>query len=238
MNFSDMRDNIQKQILINYRINPDALNSFLPESLQPYILKKWAHVGICLLSSKSINIEWLPHWIHNNSWNVAHYFIVSKDGNPACYIPRNDTSSYLNLLTGTRIFAGSTKMAEIEVSDDQHQLNIQVKSKDKKISIDYHGIRCQNLPSSSVFTNLREATEFFNHEKCQYSHKLKSYSSKGPSTTDQDWSVSALSTSTCFSTLFENIFPAGSYEFDHAICMENTRTDWLQETNMQNADCY
>ena len=238
MNFSDMRDNIQKQILINYRVSPDALQNFLPESLQPFIYKNWAHAGICLLNTKKLNSDWLPNWIRNNSWYVAHYFIVSKDEQPACYIPRNDTSSFLNLLTGSRILAGSTKMAKIEVCDDQHQLNIQVKSKDKTFSIDYRGIRSQNLPDSSVFANLREATEFFNHEKCQYSHKLKSYSSKGPSTMDEDWNVTPLATSSSTSTLFEAIFPAESYEFDHAICMENTQTDWLNETNLQEADCY
>jgi uncharacterized protein YqjF (DUF2071 family) len=101
---------IDRRVLVNYTVDPDIIQKIIPKPFRPKIYKGKAIVGICLIRLKRIRPKGLPNFIGISSENGAHRIAVEWTENgetkEGVYIPRRDTSSYLNSLAGGRIFPG------------------------------------------------------------------------------------------------------------------------------------
>jgi len=105
---------IDRRILINYQVNKEILENYLPRPFKPKLVNGKGIAGICLIRLKEIRPKGLPKQIGISSENGAHRIALEWNENgklkEGVYIPRRDTSSKVNSLAGGTIFPkGSVK---------------------------------------------------------------------------------------------------------------------------------
>src|SRR5437763_12680055 len=161
-----MRGVIERRILVNYRVRPDALAKVLPPPFQPKLVRGVGLAGICLIRLGHVRPALLPAWLGIASENAAHRAAVewTDDTGRLCegvYIPRRDTSSRLNALAGGRLFPGLHHHARFRVHEGGGCYQVEIDSDDGRTHLAVAGRVAGGLPAGSVFTSLEEAAEFF-----------------------------------------------------------------------------
>jgi len=150
------------------------------------------------------------------------------------FIPRRDTGSRLNHLTGGRIFPGEHHLATFHVVDDGSRVDFAMESCDKAVSVRVNGFDADTLPLSSCFASLSESSRFFECGSLGYSVTCNPYRLDGLRLKTLDWRVRALTVEQVHSSFFDDsaCFPDGSVEFDHALIMRDIRHEWHQAADM------
>ena len=220
---------IDRRVLVNYTVDPDIIEKIIPPPFRPKIYDGKAIVGICLIRLKHIRPKGLPKFIGISSENGAHRIAVEWTENgeikEGVYIPRRDTSSYLNSLAGGRIFPGRHYHAKFDVKEDNGHYHIAFKSSDgTTISVD--GEKTDTLNSNSIFQNLDTASKFFEGGAVGYSPNGDNY--EGLKLKTFNWKVAPLNVTDTHSSFFEDesIFPKGSVQFDNALLMTQIQHEW------------
>ncbi len=220
---------IKRRFLINFRIVPDKLKETLPVPFEPKIHNGYAIGGICLIRLEKIRPLALPIDCGIGSENAAHRFAVKWNGNKeGVYIPRRDTDSLLNHITGGRIFPGVHEMAIFKVKENEGKFEFNMKSHDQKVHIDFKGSISDSMPQSSCFKSVEESSEFFKNGSLGYSATKNKNIYDGLLLKTDKWKVKPFAISKVSSSYFENeaMFPKGSVVFDHALFMENIPHEW------------
>jgi len=220
---------IDRRVLVNFTVDPDTIKKIIPQPFRPKIYKNKSIVGICLIRLKHIRPKGLPNFIGISSENGAHRIAVEWTENgeikEGVFIPRRDTSSYLNSLAGGRIFPGRHLHAKFDVKEENGYYHIAFKSSDgTTIAVD--GNKTDTLNTNSIFQDLDAASKFFEGGSVGYSPhgdkfhelKLKTY----------NWKIEPLNVIAVQSSFFENenIFPKGSVQFDNALLMTQIKHEW------------
>lgn len=223
---------IERRILVNFTADPTVVAAILPPPFRPKLYKGKAIVGICLIRLKNIKPKGLPDFIGVNSENGAHRIALEWDENgqtqTGVYIPRRDTSLWLNTLVGGRLFPGKHYHADFNVREENGDYHIDFKSSDgTETLIDARETDAFN--DHSIFETLDEASAFFKKGDLGYSPnhatleglRLKTYT----------WKVLPLEVFKVKSSFFEDKtkFPKGSVEFDNALLMTNIEHEWRSE---------
>jgi uncharacterized protein YqjF (DUF2071 family) len=122
MKFPVIQGIIRRRILVNFRVDPEIIQPQLPKGFQPKLYAGQAIAGICLIRLEEIRPRFLPAPLGVTSENAAHRIAIrwrdgSGDPREGVFIPRRDTSSYLNHLAGGRLFPGEHHRADFTVSD-------------------------------------------------------------------------------------------------------------------------
>jgi hypothetical protein len=220
---------IDRRILVNFIADPAVIQPILPQPFRPKLFKDKAIVGICLIRLKHIRPKGLPNFMGISSENGAHRVAVewteqgqTKEG---VFIPRRDTSSYINTLAGGRIFPGRHFHAKFTVKEESGRYHVAFESSDgTSISID--GIKADSLPVNSIFQNLDNASRFFERGAIGYSPNRDKY--EGMELKTFNWKVEPLHVTSVHSSFFENeqLFPKGTVQFDHALLMTQLQHEW------------
>src|SRR5207244_4466584 len=137
------------------------------------------------------------------------------------YVPRRDTSSRLNSFFGGRLFPGEQHHARFHVREGNDGFNVIVDSDDGDAHISVAGRLTETLPKTSVFTSLREASEFFESDTVGYSATSDPLRYDGLELRCKNWSVLPLDVTQVKSSYFDNreLFPPGTAIFDCALLM-------------------
>jgi hypothetical protein len=220
---------IERRILVNFTVDPDVIRKILPDTFRPKIYKGKAIVGICLIRLKYIRPKGFPNFVGISSENAAHRIAIEWTENgeikEGVFIPRRDTSSYLNSLAGGRIFPGRHYHAKFDVKEENGHYHIAFKSSDgTSISVD--GAKTEHLNSNSIFQTLDEASGFFEGGALGYSPNGDKFD--GLELKTFNWKVEPLNVTDLHSSFFENenIFPKGSVQFDNALLMTEIKHEW------------
>jgi len=221
---------IDRRILINYQVDKEVLENYLPKPFKPKLVNGKGIAGICLIRLKEIRPKGLPKQFGISSENGAHRIAVewTKNGDlkEGVYIPRRDTSSRLNSLAGGTIFPGIHHLAKFTInetdgnykvafiSDDQTSLSIEAKETDK-------------WNEESVFENLNCVSDFLKKGSVGYSPDENDF--EGLELKVHNWKVSLLDVNKVKSSFFEDeaIFPKGSVKFDNALLMKDIDHEWI-----------
>ena len=155
---------IDRRILVNFVADPEAVKQIIPHPFRPKLYKGKAIVGICLIRLKHIKPKGLPDFVGISSENGAHRIAVEwedkgtiKEG---VYIPRRDTSLFLNTLAGGRVFPGKHHLAKFTVREAEGNYFIQFTSSDNT-SIRIDAKETSAFPASSIFETLENVSAFF-----------------------------------------------------------------------------
>jgi len=231
MRIPTVTGNIDRRILINYKVDKGALENYLPTPFRPKLIDGKGMVGICLIRLKKIRPKGLPSSIGISSENGAHRIAVEWDENgkskEGVYIPRRDTSSRLNSLAGGRIFPGKHHLATFDINEEHGKYSVGFESEDGT-SLSIQAEITTEWSTDSIFKTVDSASDFFERGSKGYSPAIKANCFDGLELKTLEWRVSPLKVSMVQSSFFEDesIFPKGSIQFDNALLMKNIEHDW------------
>ena len=96
------------------------------------------------------------------------------------------------------------------------------------MSVDLEVIIDSQLPSTSIFSSLAEASSFFEEGAVGYSVTHDEDRLDGLRLKTKDWRVEPLAVQRVYSSYFsdQTKFPKQSVEFDHALIMRNVAHEW------------
>jgi hypothetical protein len=221
---------IDRRILINYQIDKEVLENYLPKPFKPKLVNGKGIAGICLIRLKEIRPKGLPKKLGISSENGAHRIAVEWTENgvlkEGVYIPRRDTSSRLNSLAGGTIFPGIHHLAKFTVNEKDQSYEIGFISEDNT-SLSIKAKETNTWNEESVFENLDCVSKFFEEGSVGYSPDKDNFD--GLELNAYNWKVSLLEVENVNSSFFENvlIFPKGSVVFDNALLMKDIEHEWI-----------
>jgi hypothetical protein len=149
------------------------------------------------------------------------------------YIPRRDTSSRLNTIVGGKVFPGVHQHAYFQVDEHDDHFRVELNSDDRQTHVLVEGRLSAQLPPTSVFQSLAEASQFFEAGSLGYSANRRAGEYDGLELRSVQWNVEPLVVERIESSFFENeeVFPKGSLQFDCALIMRGIQHEWhSQET--------
>lgn len=223
---------IRRRILANFRVDPSVMQKQLPSRFRPKLHNGFAVAGICMIRLEHIRPKMTPEVVGLDSENAAHRVAVlwDEDGQTkeGVFISRRDTDSKLNALLGGRVFPGEHHQSTFEVREDGDAINISIQSLDNVVSVALEGIIDSQLPSTSIFSSLAEASSFFEGGAVGYSVTHDEDRLDGLRLKTKDWRVEPLAVQRVYSSYFsdQTKFPKQSVEFDHALIMRNVAHEW------------
>jgi uncharacterized protein YqjF (DUF2071 family) len=233
-----IRGLIDRRILVNYRCDPEVLAPLLPAPFRPQIFRGYGMVGICLIRLKQVRPALLPSWLGISSENAAHRTAVEwEEGGEVrqgVYVRRRDTDSRLNSLAGGRLFPGIHHHARFDVEETADRYSIALTSDDGDTSMIVRARRCEELPATSIFPSLEEASAFFAAGSLGYSATPDAARFQGLELRCNSWQVEPLEVEEARSSFFDDatLFPAGSIEFDCALLMRGIEHEWHGRSNL------
>jgi hypothetical protein len=221
---------IDRRVLVNFTVEPEIIRKIIPAPFNPKIYKGKAIAGICLIRLKNIRPKGFPDIIGISSENAAHRIAVEWEENneikEGVFIPRRDTSSFINNLAGGRIFPGQHHHSTFDVKEENGHYHVAFENSDgTSLSIDAE--KTNSFNQDSVFENLENASSFFEAGSVGYSPNKNHFD--GLKLKTFEWKVGALKVSSAKSSFFENenIFPKGSVQFDNALLMTEINHEWI-----------
>ena len=223
---------IDRRVLLNYRINPDILARALPEPYRPKTYRGWGVGGICMIRFKGLRPLGVPAWMGFGSENAAHRIAVlwNQDGKEmeGVYIPRRDTNSWFNKTLGGTVFPGIFNRSRFEVRETADSVFIEIVREDGGVEAAFEGQTTAALPSTSIFPNLTEATNFFSLGATGYSATNEPEHYHGMELKTLNWTIEPLHIREAVSCFFSDKtkFPEGTIELDCALLMRNVAHEW------------
>jgi hypothetical protein len=223
---------IRRRILANFRVDPEIMQCEIPSRFRPKLQNGFAVAGICLIRLEHVRPRSMPEIIGLKSENAAHRVAVIWDeggvAREGVFISRRDTSSQINHLLGGRIFPGEHHQASFSVTESDSQVSLTMKSKDTKVKVEITGRIAPELPRTSIFSSLPDASSFFEGGSVGYSVTGDPGRLDGLKLETSRWRVEPLDVERIYSSYFsdETKFPKGTIEFDHALIMRNVEHEW------------
>lgn len=224
---------IRRRLLVNFRGDPEVVQRLLPAPFRPALHDGAAIAGVCLIRLEQLRPRPLPAAMGLNSENAAHRVAVrwtTPDGEErqGVYIPRRDSSSWINYLSGGRLLPGEHHRATFAVVDRDGAIDLAMRSLDGEVSVHVRGRRSSDLPRTSTFSSLQAASDFFERGAHGYSDKARGDRLDGVRLVTRRWQVDPFAVEHVQSSFFSDpaLFPAGSVEFDCALLMRDIDHEW------------
>jgi hypothetical protein len=233
-----VRGVIDRRILVNYHVDPAVLAPLLPAPFRPRVVHGVGMAGICLIRLKKVRPRFLPSWLGLSSENAAYRIAVEWDDNGAVrqgvFVPRRETSSWLNALGGGWLFPGLHHHARFTVRETADDFQVAVHSDDGVTSLSVRGRRADRLPASSVFRSWEEASDFFQGGSLGLSPTRDPSRFQGLELRCRAWRVEPMVVEEVRSSYFEDesLFPKGSLEFDCALLMRGVEHEWHGQADL------
>jgi hypothetical protein len=223
---------IGRRLLVNFRAEPSVIQRHLPSPFRPKLHEGHAVAGICLIRLEDIRPKRCPRMLGLSSENAAHRIAVlwedDEGSHEGVYIPRRDTGSWMNHLAGGRLFPGEHQRATFRVEDSGDRIALRMRSADGRVQVEVAGRVAAELPSTSIFRTVAEASAFFEPGSVGYSATASGRRLDGVVLKTHSWSVAPLAIDEVSSSYFADqaVFPAGTVAFDCALIMRNVAHEW------------
>jgi hypothetical protein len=224
---------IRRRVLVNFRVEAAVARRLLPAVFRPQLVNGAAMAGICLIRLEAIRPRGVPSFLGISSENAAHRFAVAWTNaqggtSTGVYIPRRDSSSFVNRLVGGRLFPGEHHAATFRVDDSGSSIALDATADDGSMAIGLCGTPADALPTTSSFASMEQASAFFQAGACGYSETKQRQRLDGVELRTTTWSMQPLTVTRVSSSFFadEALFPPGSVAFDSALLMRNIQHEW------------
>ena len=224
---------IRRRMLVNFRVDPEVIQRQLPSKFRPKLHAGSAIAGICLIRLEQIRPRYFPGFLGASSENAAHRIAVVWEDETGkmqegVFIPRRDTDSFLNHFAGGWLFPGEHHRADFRVAHSEDKINFEMRSKDGEVAVRLRASIGENLPPTSKFASLAEASGFFETGSLGYSSARDAGRLDGIVLKTQSWQVEPLEMELVYSSYFsdERRYPNSSISFDCALLMRNIKHEW------------
>jgi hypothetical protein len=232
MRLPRMNGEIERRLLVNYRVDPDALRRVLPERFRPQLVDGAGVAGICLIRLGGLRPRFVPAALGLTTENAAHRIAVEWDGphglESGVYIPRRDTDSRLTVLLGGRAFPGVHSRARFTVAESDDDVRVALRSADGDVEVDVHVAVEPELSGSALFTDVTTASRFFEQGAVGWSPARAAGEVEGVRLDTTAWRVEPGRILSVRSSYFSDpaVFPPGSAEPDSALVMRRVPVRW------------
>ena len=226
---------IARRLLVNYRIDVDALTAILPHPFRPAVVDGQGVAGICLIRLGDVRPAGVPGRLGVTSENAAHRVAVQWDtaDGPVSgvYIPRRDSSSLLTAVLGGRAFPGWHHRADFRVDEGDGAYRVEMTSRDGEVAVTVAARRAGDVMAGSVFASLDQASAFFRSAPLGYAATPRPGCFDGVALTAGEWAMVAIQLDEVRSTFFDDPvrFPPGTAAADSAFLMENLDSTWTPQ---------
>jgi hypothetical protein len=232
MRLPQIQGRIERRLLVNYRVDPEAIARVLPEPFRPQLVGDTAVAGICLIRLGDMRPFHFPRWMGLTSENAAHRVAVEWDTSTGrhtgVYIPRRDSDSWVNFALGGRIYPGEHHRARFQVEETDQHVQVAYTSRDGSAQVDVSVDLTDQLSRSRLFPDLAEASAFFEAGSVGYSATRRPERFDGLGLKTSAWKVEPAVVERVYSSFFEDpeTFPAGTAEIDSALLMRCVPVVW------------
>jgi hypothetical protein len=228
-----IRATIERRLLVNFRVDMDALVALLPPPFRPVVVGGHGIAGICLIRLGHVRPAGVPRVLGVTSENAAHRVAVEWDtpDGPVTgvYIPRRDTSSLLTTVLGGRAFPGWHHRADFEVAEGDGSYRVAMTSRDGQVEVMVAARRATDVMPGSVFPSLDHASAFFRCAPVGYAATPDPRTFDGVQLAAGGWAMEPLHVDDVRSTYFAEVDTA---VLDSACLMENLDSTWKREPSM------
>jgi hypothetical protein len=227
-----MAGEIERRLLVNYRVDPAALSGLLPPHLRPQLVDGRAVAGICLIRLGSLRPKGLPAALGLTTENAAHRVAVEWDDKggrrTGVFIPRRDSDSRLTVLLGGRIFPGAHNHARFTVEETKEQLHVAFRADDGTAEVDVTAVIEPTLMDSGLFADVGEASRFFEQGAIGLSPGRDPSRLETVRLSTHAWRIEPCRVLSCGSSFFEDSsrFAPGAAELDSALVMRKVPVVW------------
>ncbi|UIP59717.1 hypothetical protein DSM26151_26310 [Agromyces marinus] len=222
-----MAATIERRLLVNYRVEPDAIAPTLPGGLRPQLVDGSAVAGVCLIRLGDFRPAWFAPKVGHRSESAAHRVAVEWDGpdgvRTGVFIPRRHSASRLAQLAGGRVFPGVHEHARVTSVESDDNLHVTVDAVDLRVDVDVDVVPAEQF-ESSLFADLAEASDFFRKDAIGWSPTRGGELEALRLDTD-DWRVQPGHATRVESSFFDAL-PPGAAEFDHVLVMRDVPVVW------------
>lgn len=232
MRLPQMVGEVERRLLVNYRIDPEPVSHLLPPQLRPQLVDGMAVAGICLIRLGSLRPRWTPAALGLRTENAAHRIAVEWDERgetrSGVFIPRRDSDSRLTLWLGGRAFPGVHHHASFLVEETQGRIRVAFDSDDGAASVDVTVEVEPTLTGSRLFADAGQASRFFERGAVGFSPARNPSRLEAVRLTTSAWHVDPCRVINSRSSFFEDPtrFPSGSANLDSALVMRKVPVLW------------
>lgn len=225
---------IERRLLVNYRIDADRVAALLPAPFRPQLQRGWAVGGVCLIRLGELRLPHVPRVLGLRTENMAHRFAVEwgDDGERqvGVYVPRRDTSSRISAWAGGKVFSGAYELARFSADDQRSSLRITVTGTGGTtlVAVTAHEVLEMG---GELFSSLEEALDFFQRGARSFSPGWRRGAVDAVRLESGPWQARPVSIDGMSSSLFddEELFPPGSCVLDSGLVMREIEARWVSE---------
>jgi len=232
MRLPELVGDVERRLLINYRVDPGVIASVLPEPFRPHLVNGYAVAGICMIRLGSMRPAGVPARVGLTSENAAHRVAVewdTADGpRTGVYIPRRDSDSLINVAVGGRLYPGVHHRARFDVTESERQLRVAFAARDGSAAVRVDVRVTDELTGSRLFADTAAASAFFEQGSVGFSDTRDPSRFDGLALHTTAWKVEPGVAVTAESSFFADpaLFPTGSAELDCALVMRQIPVRW------------
>ncbi len=228
---------IDRRLLVNYRVDPDAVRDILPGPLRPQLVNGVAVAGICLLRLTALRPAGFPAPMGLRSENAAHRIAVEWDDDSGTrtgvFVPRRDSGSRVNVAVGGRLFPGPHGSAEFTVEEAGDRFFTCFTSRHDGSTVSVRARAVPELRGSEIFADATAASRFFQGGNIGWSPNREGTRLDGLELRTSAWSIEAGEIDEVHSTFFEGgRIPAEAAELDSVLVMRRVPVTWVDAGRM------
>jgi len=221
---------IERRLLVNLRVDPQALAPVLPEPFRPLLIDGWAIAGMCLIRLTGLRPAAAPGRSGLTTENVAHRLAVEWDGHgerrTGVWIPHRHTSSRLTVALGGRAFPAVHTFADFDVDDQGDAISIAVTRHGTPL-VSVSATASDDVTTTSVFRSMAEADTFFQSGSTGVSPTKRHGRSDVVDLSVSNWNLKPLNLVSAHSSIFEGWWSIGqAAEWDSAFIMRDMACSW------------
>ncbi len=230
---------IDHRILLNFRIAQEVMKRNLPGEFTPKVVKGYAIGGICQVSLSEMRAKGMPSIVGTGSHNAAHRIAVTSSQGEGVYVTRRNTNSWLNTISGGRLFPGVYSKADFDIVVSQDLYSVRIENKEKELIMSISAEVVPELPEGSVFGSTEEVSDFFKTGNIGWSSKEEESQFDAIELKTVEWRMEPLKVKESYSAYFSDTsrFPEGSVDFDSAMIMRNLKHSWVSRGNLCELCC-
>ena len=229
MNLLDIIGNIERRILVNYRIDPIILSKILPSPFRPRVMNGFALGGICLIRFGKMRPRIFPEFMGSTSENGTHRFCVEwdEDGSvkKGVFVMQRFTNSKLHELGSNLLYPSALTFAHFNADEENDKYSVEFESKDgAQVKVN---VKQGTSFKSEIYNSIEEASYDFETDSVGFSPSTN-HTFNGVELVTKSWKVKPLDLLSIESSLFDNkeLFPEGTVEVDHCLFMEDIEHSW------------
>jgi hypothetical protein len=238
-----LRGVIDRRILVNFAIDPAALDDVLPEPFRPRTVPgpdgERAIGGICCIRLTAMRPQGLPAFFGVSSENAAHRIGVEWDDDgetrSGVYVPRRDTDSRLNSLVGSTSF-GRHAYATFDVEETGDRYRLRLDNPDDDVGLRVDARVADALPDDSIFPDVAAASDYHECGAVGYCPSPNGDRLAGVELATDEWAVTPLAVDDVHASFFDRNLSGDAFAFDNALLMTDIGHEWQPRAAMAGPD--